>query len=296
MVQERHWDNWVVFSGHFEDTARTLAKEAGAPRLANATVARRTFDRWYTGYWYGRPHNDAARVLERLLGFPWTELFSPAPDVFHARKTVHDRDGLQASLVIGERWSTSRLFLSADNNMADSWELMGRNVLDGTTSAVLFLPVARHGEEVRLCPSDPSGLERFLRPARRGLLVGVEEQDDLRLYVIDSANVRKNLAAFTTRDKRLTIPTAYELDDLTYGILWSLIQLDDGLLADDQTLDDEQQVLETYLQLPRSAPSRMALPMLTTVGASWLGSAFCAQHIQRRLDGASEIPLFWTRE
>ncbi|MEO3858418.1 hypothetical protein [Acrocarpospora sp. B8E8] len=236
-------------------------------------------------------------MLERLLGFPWTDLFSPAPDVLHARKTVHDRDGLQASVVIGERWPTSRLFLSAAGDVADSWELIGRNVLDGTTSAVHFLPAARRGEEVRLRPPDTAALGRFLRPARRGLLVGVEEQDDdLRLYVIDSANTRRNLAAFTPRDEGFAVSGAHELDDLTYGILWSLVQLDDGLLADDQTLDDEQQVLETYLQLPRSAPSRMTLPMLTAVGAAWLGSAFCAQHIQRRLDGASEVPLFWTRE
>lgn len=297
LVQERHWDNWVVFCGHFEETARALAKEVNAPRLASVTVARRTFDRWFAGDWYGCPQKDAARVLERLLGFPRTELFAPAPDVLEARKTVHDRGGVRASVVISQRWPTSRLFLSAADGVADSWELTGRNVLDGTTSAVHFLPAARREDEVSLRPQDPGSLARFLRQARRGLLVGVEErEDDLRLYVIDSVNARKNLAAFTSRGEGLALLAAHELDDLTYGILWSLVQLDDGLLADDRALDEEQQVLETYLRLPRSAPSRMTLPMLTSVGANWLGSAFCAQHIQRRLHQASEAPLFWTRE
>ncbi|MEV4323135.1 hypothetical protein AB0J37_12965 [Microbispora rosea] len=297
LVQERHWDNWAVFCDHFEEAARALAKEARDPRLASVTVARRTFDRWFAGDWYGRPQKDAARVLERLLGFPRTELFAPAPDVLEARKTVHDRGGLRASIEIGQRWPTSRLFLSAADDVADSWELAGRKVLDGTTSAVHFLPAVRRDDEVTLHPPDPGALARFLRQARRGLVVGVEEHDDdLRLYVIDSVNARKNLAAFTQQDEGLAVPAAHELDDLTYGILWSLVQLDDALLADDQVLDEEQQVLKTYLQLPRSAPSRMTMPLLTSVGARWLGSSFCAQHIQRHLDGAPEPPLFWTRE
>ncbi len=297
LLQERHWDNWVVFCAHFEKTARELAKETNSPRLAGVTVGRRTFGRWFKGDWYGRPQTEAAQVLERLLGFPSAELFAPAPDVLDARKTVHDRSGLRASVVIGERWPTSRLFLSSAEDVADTWELIGRNVLDGTTSAVHFLPAARRGDKINLRAPDTGALERFLRPARRGLLVGVEEQDDdLRLHVIDSANARRHLAAFATQDGQLTLPAAHELDDLTYGILWALVQFDDGLLADDLALEEEQQALETYLQLPRSAPSRMTVPILTTVGANWLGSAFCAQHIQRRLDGASEVPLFWTRE
>ncbi|MFF4648253.1 hypothetical protein ACFY09_37545, partial [Streptomyces sp. NPDC001389] len=35
---------------------------------------------------------------------------------------------------------------------------------------------------------------------------------------------------------------------------------------------------------------------LTSVGTSWVGSAFCAQHIQQQLAGASAVPTFWTRE
>ncbi|MBV9022962.1 MAG: transcriptional regulator, XRE family protein [Streptomycetaceae bacterium] len=297
LVQERCWDNWVVFCEHFEETAWVLSKETNSPRLAGVTVGRRTFDRWFRGDWYGRPHRETARVLDRMLGFSCAELFAPAPDVLNARKTVHDKGGLQASLVIGQRWPTSRLFLSAAEDVADSWELTGRNVLDGTTAAVYFLPATRAGGEVSLRPPESASLERFLRPARRGLLVGVEEQgDDLRLYVIDSTSARRSRAAFAGRGGELVLSAAHELDDMTYGILWSLVQLDDGLLADDQALHEEQEVLDTYLSLPRSAPSRMTVPVFTSVGANWLGSAFCAQHIQRRLEGAMEPPLFWTRE
>jgi hypothetical protein len=297
LVEERRWSSWAVFSHHFEAAARDLARRTNSPSLASVTVGRRTFDRWFSGEWFGSPHREAARVLEELLGFPCEELFSPAPDVLNARKAVHDRGGLQASISISRRWPTSRLFMSAAGDVADSWELTGRNVLDGTTAAVQFCSASCDGETVSISPPDAGSLQRFLRPARRGLLVGVQErEEDLQLFVIDSLNARRALSSFCGPDGTLVVPAAYELDDLTYGILWALVQLDDGLLADDQALDEEQRVLDTYLSLPRSAPSRMSVPELTTVGSSWLGSMFCAQHIQRRLHDASEPPVFWTRE
>jgi hypothetical protein len=297
LLRERHWDNWVVFCSHFEKTARALARETHSARLAHVTVGRRTFGRWFKGEWQGRPQTEAAQVLERLLGFPCAELFAPVRDVSDARDSVHDRSGSQVSMVISKRWPTSRLFLSSAEGVADLWELAGQNVLDGTTSAVHFLPAGRRDDAVSLHIEDTAALQRFLRPARRGLLVGVERRaDDLRLYVIDSVNAKRCMAAFVARDGQLSFPAAHELDDLTYGILWALVQFDDGLLAVDQALEEEHQVLDTYLQLPRSAPSRMAVPILTTVGVNWLGSAFCALHIQRRLNEASDVPLFWTRE
>jgi hypothetical protein len=94
----------------------------------------------------------------------------------------------------------------------------------------------------------------------------------------------------------LRLSRAQLLDDVTYALLWALAQLDEGLLSDDQTLEEEWAAFDTYLSLPRSAPSRMALPSLTTVSSQWLGSAFCAQHIQRQLQDVSEPPVFWTRE
>ncbi|WP_049564958.1 hypothetical protein [Streptomyces sp. SBT349] len=298
LLLERRWDTWAIFCPHFEARARALAEETANPRLAHVTVGRKTFDRWFCGNWYGRPWKDTGRVLEALLGFPLNELFSPAPDVMSAKMAPHDRGGVQASLAISRRWPTSRLFLSAADDVADSWEWLGREVLDGTTAAVQFLPVSRNGEGVTLRTEHVTSLRGFLRPARRGLLVGVDEghDDDLRLFVIDSANARRALSAPTAGDGTLALPAAYVLDDLTYGILWSLVQLDDGLLADDQTLDAEQQVLDTYLSLPRSAVSQLSQPTLTSVGARWLGSAFCARHIHRRLDRAAEPPVFWTRE
>ncbi|WP_240152214.1 transcriptional regulator, XRE family protein [Streptomyces mobaraensis] len=187
--------------------------------------------------------------------------------------------------------------MSATGDVADWWELAGRNVLDGTTTAVQFHPAAAGDGTVRITVDDTGALRRFLRPARRGLLVAVDEQaTEMKLYVVDSWNARRALVSYPSPEAMLALPAAHELDDLTYGILWSLIQLDDGLLADDQALEEERRVMDACLPLPRSAVSRETCRELTAVGAGWLGSAFCAQHVQRRLDGASEPPVFWTRE
>ncbi|MEV4505432.1 transcriptional regulator, XRE family protein [Streptomyces klenkii] len=295
LVQEREWDNWIVFCEQFEAKARQLAVDV--PRLGSLTVSRATFARWYSGE-VSRPHRDAARVLEALFGFPIDELFRPAPETMvPQRSRAHGRGDVTASLAITRRWPTSRLFLSAAHGVTDSWELRGRRVMDGTTTAVLFHPVVLRDGMATFQVASPSSLEGFLRPARRGLLVGVDERaDDLRLYVVDSWNARRVRSALSSGDEPVALPVAHRLDDLTYGVLWALVQFDDGLLADDQALDAGQEVLATYLMQDRSAPSHLAVPGLSSVGSSWLGSQFCARHLHRQLLDAAQPPMFVTRE
>src|SRR4030095_8934837 len=92
------------------------------------------------------------------------------------------------------------------------------------------------------------------------------------------------------------IPAAYELDDLTYGLLWAASNLDDALQADDQALAETRADLAAYERLSASAVSREAAPGLNAVGHMWLGSDFCARHILRALPDLPQLPTFWTRE
>jgi hypothetical protein len=284
LLKDRDLLSWEAFCIHFTATGRELARETGNRRLATVGVGRTTFDRWSSGTWHGRPRGEAAQILERMLGQTVGELFSPAPDVAATR--------------LGSRWPTSTFLLPAGGPVG-TWEIAGRERLDGTSAAVHLLPVTRQGEDADVRDLSQDGLrdlERFLRPARRGFVVGVEEQqDDFNLYVRDAAAARRPAPPTPSSARALSIPAAYLLDDLTYGILWALTQLDDSLLADDQVLDAEQHLFGTYLSLPRSAPSQMLVD-LTTVGSSWMGSAFCARHIQQELADATEVPIFWTRE
>ncbi|MQS17329.1 hypothetical protein F7Q99_35405 [Streptomyces kaniharaensis] len=293
LLKDRDLLGWEAFCVHFAATGRKLAQEAGNHRLATASVGRTTFDRWSSGTWYGRPRGEAAQILEHMLGHTVEELFSPAPGASESAAVL---DSVAAR--IGSRWPTSTLLLPA-GGPAGIWEIAGRQRLDGTSAAVHLLPVRRRGVDADVHDLTQDGLqdlERFLRPARRGFLVGVEEQkDDFDLYVRDAAAARRPAPPGPPSTGALSIPSAYLLDDLSYGILWALTQLDDGLLSDDQALDAEQHLLDTYLSLPRSAPSQLLVD-LTTVGSSWMGSAFCARHIQQELADASEVPIFWTRE
>lgn len=83
-LDERGWSNWVVFCAHFKRAACDLSQELAAPELADLTVTRRAFDRWASETWRGQPPQQVAQVLERLLGFPCPQLFSPASDVVNA--------------------------------------------------------------------------------------------------------------------------------------------------------------------------------------------------------------------
>jgi hypothetical protein len=202
-----------------------------------------------------------------------------------------------ATARIGRWWSTSCLLLPAAAS-GGTWELTCRQSLDGTSASVHLLPVARHGKEAGLrAPGEEElqALAQFLRPAHGGFLVGVKDLDsNLHFYFHDAAPARRSMRSASS-GTGMSIPAAYLLDDLTYGLLWALTQLDDGLLADDQALDAGHRLLSTYLVLPRSAPGRLFVD-LTSVGTSWVGAAFCPQHIQQQLSDASELLAFWTRE
>src|SRR3954469_13817114 len=97
-------------------------------------------------------------------------------------------------------------------------------------------------------------------------------------------------------DTVLSIPPAYEFDDLTYGMLWAASNLDDCLLADDRALTESYRKLGTYRRLSSSEVTRDVAGDLTQFARAWLGSAFCAQHILRNFGRLGDLPVFWTRE
>ncbi|WP_327129651.1 helix-turn-helix domain-containing protein [Streptomyces sp. NBC_01727] len=139
-------------------------------------------------------------------------------------------------------------------------------------------------------------VEEFLTRPTRSLLVGaIDTKDASQFYVLDGRKARgrlmKNGGVY-----EVTAPIAYELDDLTYGILWAVANYDDALQADDQDLAETRSDLKAYERLSASAVSREAAPGLNAVAHMWLGSDFCARHILRALPELPEVPAFWTRE
>ncbi|QNE74440.1 transcriptional regulator, XRE family protein [Streptomyces finlayi] len=298
LAQQRRWTTWEIFAIHFDKAAAAVVRAQPSRKPKPVTVARRTFDRWFTGTWRGLPRADTCYVLEHLFGFPAEDLFRPAPVVLRPAATPAGPEQIRAAQSIETRWATSRLSLTtAGGSGWDTWELDGRRVFDGTSLAVHLQAANSLDNGGRLPVTEPDQLKEFLRPVRRGLVLGTRTADaGHQVFVLDALTARNQIRVGLGAEFTLVIPDAHQLDDLTYGIIWAIANIDDALLADDQLLHAEHGALNAYLELPRTAPSRSSIPGLTSVGAAWIGSYFCYRHITRHLADASDLPVFWTRE
>ncbi|MGW2706899.1 helix-turn-helix domain-containing protein [Streptomyces sp. NPDC001340] len=196
-----------------------------------------------------------------------------------------------------ENWSGLRLSRPAPEFGVDWHALLpgGRSML-GSQLSLQIHPARIEGGRVILSLPDQRRAEDFLARPHRGLLVGaVGTGDASTFYVLDGRVARTKLAR-NGGVHEVAAPTAYELDDLTYGILWAVSNFDDALQADDQVLSETRSDLKAYERLSASAVSREAAPGLNTVAHMWLGSDFCARHILRALPDLPALPAFWTRE
>lgn len=169
---------------------------------------------------------------------------------------------------------------------------------DNSLAAVQIHPAATdpEGGGVLIHVHDAARLEEFLRTPYRALLLGVDTHAEPRIYALDARAARHQLSARPYAGAVLSIPSAYELDDLTYGLLWAASNLDDCLLADDLALIQNHRKLDTYQRLRSSEVTREIAGDLTHFSHAWLGSAFCAHHILRNFGRLGDLPLFWTRE
>jgi transcriptional regulator with XRE-family HTH domain len=105
--------------------------------------------------------------------------------------------------------------------------------------------------------------ELLSRP-ERGMLVGaVTDGDHPRFFAVDGRSVRDRVDVGDQAG--VAVPAAYELDDVTFAILWAASNYDDALQADDQAIQETRTALTTYERLSASAVSREAAPGLNPV-------------------------------
>jgi transcriptional regulator with XRE-family HTH domain len=214
-----------------------------------------------------------------------------------ARTQQHERldlspDALLAALV-RERYPGVRLSHPTPDFGID-WTLMLPQ--SSGTSVQVHSAVKEADGRVLVHVRDVPRLEQFLRSPQRAMLLAAEEGPEPRIYGLDAIAVRRQLAERPYADAVLGIPPAYELDELTYGVLWAASNLDDCLLADDRALAENNRRLGRYKRLSSSEVTREEAGDLSGVSQAWLGSAFCARHILRNFGGLGDLPLFWTRE
>jgi hypothetical protein len=171
--------------------------------------------------------------------------------------------------------------------------LPGGRAMPGCGLSLQVHPTRLVDGKVRAIVEDTTRTDEFAGRTDRTALVGADmTSESPRYFLLDAHDLRDHCAAGTGA----AIPAAYELDDLTYGLLWAASNLDDALQADDQALTETRADLAAYERLSASAVSREAAPGLTEVGHMWLGSDFCARHILRALPDLPRQPTFWTRE
>lgn len=199
--------------------------------------------------------------------------------------------------MVTANWPDLRLSRPVPDFGVDWTALMpgGRSML-GANIPLQLHPARIDGSRALVSIPDQRRAGSFLDRPGRGLLIGAAGNDDSpQFYLLDGRNARGRLSR-TAGIQEVTAPLAYELDDLTYGILWAVSNYDDALQADDQDLAETRSDLERYDRLSSSAVSREAAPGLNSVAHMWLGSDFCARHILKAMPDLPELPAFWTRE
>ena len=205
-------------------------------------------------------------------------------------------DSFEFSAFATQRWPELRLARPQPDYGVDYTALLPANrAIEGGS-----LQIQLHGGEnadgrIIARVQDWLRWEEFLRCGQRGLLVAASSSPGhSRFFAMDSREARRRAGRHETR--AVVIPAAYELDDVTFALLWACASLDAGLQADDQELTVARGELAPYENLPSSAVSREAAAELGQTSQMWLGSDFCACHILRHLEFLPAAPVFWTRE
>jgi hypothetical protein len=208
---------------------------------------------------------------------------------------LNGEDQFGFGAMIQAAWPDTRLSAQM-HDLGIDWHMVlpsGRSFA-GTEIAAHVLGAHRwSNDHVGTSIADAHRLAQFLDVSRRGLAIGAEEtQAGHRFFLLNVREARHQLA----KRSNIGIPSAYELDDLTYGMLWACANLDNGLQADDAALTRLRRQWFTYARQPSSALSRDAAMHLNSTSQMWLGSDFCARHIFRHMGAFQEVPVFWTCE
>ncbi|MFI5690023.1 helix-turn-helix domain-containing protein [Streptomyces sp. NPDC051636] len=159
--------------------------------------------------------------------------------------------------------------------------------LSTTALPVLTLPAASFlGDSLMLDSRPELGAWRTM-PMRALIVANRTVDGTVRQFVTDARPSGARAAASDPVD----IPAAYELDDLTYGILWAVSGFEAALLGDDQALH------APLASLTASPGSPVASDQaLTDVSRMLIGSETCARYILGHRDHLGDSPVFWTRE
>ncbi|MGW5053935.1 helix-turn-helix transcriptional regulator [Actinokineospora sp. NPDC004072] len=165
----------------------------------------------------------------------------------------------------------------------------------GSTITAASYPAVDDGRIVVRVPTRRTDTAVLSRPGRTLVVGSVDDAAGPRLFAVDNRTARLRLAK-AVEGAPLLIPGAYELDDLTLGVLWAVANLDEALLDDDSALAAVEARLRGLDGTTRSTGGHDLDAGLGAVSRMWLGSDFCARHILQHAHALWDAPAFWTRE
>jgi transcriptional regulator with XRE-family HTH domain len=173
----------------------------------------------------------------------------------------------------------------------------GRLLDNGAHVAVQVHQVSASRDGTLFLPSRDPRLSQIAGTTQRAMIFGIDQQADApKLHAVDVRYIRSELGRAIRRQSPISMPREYEIDDLSYAIIWAVTLLDDALLADDQALDERRRWLNGCGEQSQSGVGRESAADLTTAARLWPGSAFCSRHILRNLRLSGGMPVFWTQE
>lgn len=214
-------------------------------------------------------------------------------------QVLHERNETDLSRFIEYTWPGTEV--SSRHTREDieyHVHLPGGKTFSGSTVTMRLCEraVARSGGFDVTLPKSPDVIEFLRRPQQAGLVTSVPGDSGDRFFFLDKSAARLQARRQNDRQIRVRVPAANEMDDLVYGVIWAVSNLDSTLLEDDSRIVQSRQRLAPYRNMLSSAAGSEAADSLHSLSRAWLGSDFCARYITANLGDAPGAPDFWTRE
>lgn len=215
--------------------------------------------------------------------------FSVTPAGGHDRTTQSD---LGEALSRGLPGSSAAIVLS-NAGTAWQWELPGGRAFGGASLPAYLGEVSwSTGHTAVIAERGSQSLGEFVSSAPRGVIIAASSSEHGTSHVLlDVIAARKQI-----RSSAIAIPQAFQVDDLTLGILWALSNMDEALLNDDGVLAQARQCVRNPGKLDDLVIPSGGLAELSTISYMWLGSDSCARFVVSNIHDFSNRPVFWTRE